>query len=43
MQINTLSIIVPAYNEEKTIHLILNKIKEVALINNIKKKQKWKI
>ncbi len=37
MQINTLSIIVPAYNEEKTIHLILNKIKEVALINNIKK------
>lgn len=37
MQINTLSIIVPAYNEEKTIHLILNKIKEVSLINNIKK------
>ena len=37
MQINTLSIIVPAYNEEKTIHLILNKIKEVTLINNIKK------
>jgi glycosyltransferase involved in cell wall biosynthesis len=37
MQINTLSIIVPAYNEEKTIHLILNKIKEVTLINAIKK------
>ena len=37
MQINTLSIIVPAYNEEKTIHLILDKIKEVTLINAIKK------
>jgi glycosyltransferase involved in cell wall biosynthesis len=37
MQINTLSIIVPAYNEEKTIHLILNKIAEVTLINAIKK------
>ncbi|MFM9946247.1 MAG: glycosyltransferase family 2 protein [Bacteroidia bacterium] len=37
MQINTLSIIIPAYNEERTIHLILNKIKEVSLINNIKK------
>lgn len=37
MQINTLSIIVPAYNEEKTIHLILDKIKEVTLLNNIKK------
>jgi len=37
MQINKLSIIVPAYNEEKTIHLILNKIKDVKLIHNIKK------
>lgn len=37
MQINTLSIIIPAYNEEKTIHLILNKIGDVKLINNIKK------
>lgn len=27
----TLSIVIPAYNEEKTIHLILNKIKEVNL------------
>lgn len=27
----TLSIVIPAYNEEKTIHLILNKIKEVSL------------
>lgn len=32
-----LSIIIPAYNEEKTIHKILNKIKEVELINNIQK------
>ncbi len=36
-QINKLSIIIPAYNEEKTIHLILNKIKPVALINGIEK------
>lgn len=32
-----LSIIVPAYNEGKTIHLILDKIKDVTLINNIQK------
>jgi len=32
-----LSIIIPAYNEEKTIHLILNKIKNVTLINDIEK------
>ena len=32
-----LSIIVPAYNEEKTIHLILDKIKQVQLIHNIEK------
>lgn len=37
MQINTLSIIIPAYNEERTIHLILNRIKDVKLANNIKK------
>lgn len=30
-----LSIIIPSYNEGKTIHLILNKIKKVELINNI--------
>lgn len=35
--ITKLSIIVPAYNEEKTIHLILDKVKDVELINNIKK------
>lgn len=32
-----LSILIPAYNEGKTIHLILNKIKEVVLINNVQK------
>ncbi|WP_276480748.1 glycosyltransferase family 2 protein [Paraflavitalea pollutisoli] len=34
---NKLSIVVPAYNEGRTIHLILNRIKEVKLINNIEK------
>ncbi len=33
----TLSIVIPAYNEEKTIHLILDKILSVELISNIKK------
>ncbi len=32
-----LSIIIPAYNEEQTIHLILDKILKVDLINNIQK------
>jgi glycosyltransferase involved in cell wall biosynthesis len=32
-----LSIIIPAYNEGKTIHLILDKIKNVNLLNNIEK------
>lgn len=32
-----LSIVIPAYNEGKTIHLILDKIKEVELIQGIKK------
>lgn len=35
--INKLSIIVPAYNEERTIHLILEKIQKVELINGIEK------
>jgi glycosyltransferase involved in cell wall biosynthesis len=35
--ITKLSIIIPAYNEGTTIHKILNKIKEVQLINNIGK------
>jgi glycosyltransferase involved in cell wall biosynthesis len=32
-----LSIVIPAYNEARTIHLILNKIREVQLINGIEK------
>ncbi len=35
--IETLSIIIPAYNEGRTIHFILDRVKEVNLINNIKK------
>jgi glycosyltransferase involved in cell wall biosynthesis len=35
--LNKLSIIIPAYNEDKTIHLILDKIKHVRLINDIQK------
>lgn len=35
--INTLSIIVPVYNEEKTIATILDKIRQVRLINRIEK------
>jgi glycosyltransferase involved in cell wall biosynthesis len=37
MIINKLSIIIPAYNEGRTIHLILDKIKAVELINDIQK------
>ncbi len=37
MEIEKLSIIIPAYNEANTIYLILNKIKEVELIGSIKK------
>jgi glycosyltransferase involved in cell wall biosynthesis len=33
----TLSIVVPAYNEERTIHRILDKIKAVELINGMRK------
>lgn len=33
----TLSIVIPAYNEEKTIHLILDKVKEVELIGGMQK------
>jgi glycosyltransferase involved in cell wall biosynthesis len=35
--IQTLSILIPAYNEGPTIHLILDKIKDVVLENGIKK------
>ena len=37
MKIAKLSIIIPAYNEGNTIHLILNKIKSVELIDDIQK------
>jgi glycosyltransferase involved in cell wall biosynthesis len=33
----TLSIIIPAYNEAKTIHLLLNKVLAVNLVKNLKK------
>jgi len=36
-RIHKLSIIVPAYNEEKTIQVILDKIQDVELINGIRK------
>ena len=35
--INKLSIVIPAYNEGNTIHLILDKVKQVSLIHNIEK------
>lgn len=35
--IQKLSVIIPVYNEEKTIHLILNKVKNVTLLNGIEK------
>jgi glycosyltransferase involved in cell wall biosynthesis len=35
--INKLSIIIPVYNEGRTVHLILDKIKNVNLLNNISK------
>lgn len=37
IMVNTLSIVIPAYNEERTIHLILNKVLNVELTNNIQK------
>jgi glycosyltransferase involved in cell wall biosynthesis len=37
MRISRLSIIIPAYNEEKTIATVLNKINEVKLIGNLEK------
>lgn len=33
----TLSILIPAYNEERTIHLILDKVRDVELIQGIRK------
>lgn len=37
IQFNKLSIIIPCYNEERTIHLILDKIRNVQLMNGISK------
>jgi glycosyltransferase involved in cell wall biosynthesis len=37
MEFKKLSVIIPAYNEGPTIHLILDKVKKVKLINNIEK------
>lgn len=37
MHLNKLSIIIPAYNEARTIHLILDKVKDVQLVNGISK------
>ena len=37
MNVKKLSIIIPAYNEAATIHLILDKVKSVKLIHDIKK------
>jgi len=37
MTTKTLSIVIPAYNEERTIHLILNKVLAVRLVNNMQK------
>jgi glycosyltransferase involved in cell wall biosynthesis len=37
MEIKLLSIVIPAYNEAATIHLILNKVKAVTLVQGIQK------
>ena len=37
MIITKLSVVIPAYNEGRTIHLILDKVKSVELINHIRK------
>ena len=37
MNIRTLSIVIPAYNEEKTIYSILEKVSAVMLIHDIQK------
>jgi glycosyltransferase involved in cell wall biosynthesis len=36
-KVSKLSIVIPAYNEARTIHLILNRVAEVKLINDIEK------
>ena len=37
MSITKLSIVIPAYNEGKTIHRILDRVKNVQLLNHIEK------
>jgi glycosyltransferase involved in cell wall biosynthesis len=37
MPFNKLSIVIPCYNEEKSVHLILDKVRKVTLKNEIKK------
>ena len=37
MEITKLSIVIPAYNEARTIHLILDRVLKVQLVNNIQK------
>ncbi len=37
LTITKLSVVIPAYNEERTIHLILDKVRAVSLKNNIQK------
>ncbi|HQW04780.1 MAG TPA: glycosyltransferase family 2 protein [Flavobacteriales bacterium] len=37
MRVKTLSLIIPAYNEERTIHLILDKVRDVVLEGGVKK------
>ncbi|RYM35585.1 glycosyltransferase family 2 protein [Brumimicrobium glaciale] len=37
MSIQKLSILIPAYNEGRTIHLILDRVKDVKLVNDIEK------
>ncbi len=36
-QFKTLTIIIPCYNEEKTVHLILDRVRKAELLNGIKK------
>lgn len=37
VEIKKLSIVIPCYNEERTVHLILDKVLNVQLVNNIEK------
>ena len=37
MKIQKLSIVIPVYNEQKTIRLVLKKVSDLVLINNIEK------